>query len=44
MIADDAFGLGGWKLVESSETGMLTQVERAVRDKKWIVFSRGSPI
>jgi glycine betaine/proline transport system substrate-binding protein len=43
MLADNAFGLGGWKLVESSETGMLTQVERAVRDKKWIVFLAWEP-
>ncbi|WP_250509787.1 choline ABC transporter substrate-binding protein [Caballeronia sp. GACF4] len=43
MIDDKAFGLGGWKLVESSETGMLTQVDRAVRDKKWIVFLGWEP-
>jgi glycine betaine/proline transport system substrate-binding protein len=43
MLSDKAFGLGDWKLVESSETGMLTQVERAVRDKKWIVFLAWEP-
>jgi glycine betaine/proline transport system substrate-binding protein len=43
MVDDKAFGLGGWKVVESSETGMLTQVERAVRDKKWIVFLAWEP-
>nr|WP_118180358.1 choline ABC transporter substrate-binding protein [Paraburkholderia phosphatilytica] len=43
MIGDKAFGLGSWSLVESSETGMLTQVERAVRDKKWIVFLAWEP-
>jgi glycine betaine/proline transport system substrate-binding protein len=43
MIADKAFGLGDWKIVESSETGMLTQVERAVRDKQWIVFLAWEP-
>jgi glycine betaine/proline transport system substrate-binding protein len=43
MISDKAFGLGDWKLVESSETGMLTQVERAVRDKQWIVFLAWEP-
>lgn len=43
MVDDKAFGLGSWKLVESSETGMLTQVERAVRDKKWIVFLAWEP-
>lgn len=43
MLDQKAFGLGDWKLVESSETGMLTQVERAVRDKKWIVFLAWEP-
>ena len=43
MVDEKAFGLGSWKLVESSETGMLTQVERAVRDKKWIVFLGWEP-
>lgn len=43
MIADKAFGLGDWKIVESSETGMLTQVSRAVRDKQWIVFLAWEP-
>ncbi|WP_312529726.1 choline ABC transporter substrate-binding protein [Paracoccus sp. (in: a-proteobacteria)] len=28
MIADDSFGLGDWELVESSEQGMLAQVQR----------------
>jgi glycine betaine/proline transport system substrate-binding protein len=43
MVDDKAFGLGNWKLVESSETGMLTQVDRAVREKKWIVFLAWEP-
>ncbi|MDR6376889.1 choline ABC transporter substrate-binding protein [Paraburkholderia caledonica] len=43
MVDDKAFGLDNWKLVESSETGMLTQVERAVREKKWIVFLAWEP-
>ncbi|CAM2170221.1 glycine betaine/proline transport system substrate-binding protein [Paraburkholderia sacchari] len=43
MIAEKAFGLGDWKIVESSETAMLTQVERAVRDKRWIVFLAWEP-
>lgn len=43
MIGDKAFGLGNWKLVESSETAMLTQVARAVREKKWIVFLAWEP-
>lgn len=43
MIGDKAFGLGNWTLVASSETGMLTQVERAIRDKRWIVFLAWEP-
>ncbi|MGP8446303.1 choline ABC transporter substrate-binding protein [Burkholderia vietnamiensis] len=43
MLADHALGAANWSLVESSETGMLTQVERAVRDKRWIVFLGWEP-
>ena len=43
MIDKNAFGLGGWKLVESSEQGMLSQVRRAVRNKDWIVFLGWEP-
>jgi glycine betaine/proline transport system substrate-binding protein len=43
MIDKDAFGLKGWKLVESSEQGMLSQVRRAVRRKEWIVFLGWEP-
>jgi glycine betaine/proline transport system substrate-binding protein len=43
MIATNQFGLGGFKLVESSEAGMLVTVNRAVRDKKWVVFFGWEP-
>ena len=43
MLSDHALGPANWSLVESSETGMLTQVERAVRDKRWIVFLAWEP-
>ncbi|MBW4331627.1 choline ABC transporter permease subunit [Stakelama sp. CBK3Z-3] len=43
MIAHDKFGLGDFDLVESSEQGMLAQVERAVRQKKPIVFLGWQP-
>jgi glycine betaine/proline transport system substrate-binding protein len=43
MIDKNAFGLGGWKLVESSEQGMLSQVRRAERNKDWIVFLGWEP-
>src|SRR5918911_5494757 len=43
MIDDKASGLDGWDLVESSEQGMLAQVDRAVRKKGWIVFLAWEP-
>jgi len=43
MIATNQFGLGGFRLVESSEAGMLVMVERAIRDKKWVVFFGWEP-
>ncbi len=43
MIKHDQFGLGGFKLIESSEQGMLAQVERAVRGKEPIVFLAWEP-
>lgn len=43
MIDKNAFGLKNWELVESSEQGMLTEVERAVRQKNWIVFLGWAP-
>ena len=43
MIEEDAFGLGGFELVESSEQGMLAQAERAVRRGEGIVFLGWEP-
>ncbi|HEX6011063.1 MAG TPA: choline ABC transporter substrate-binding protein, partial [Geminicoccaceae bacterium] len=43
MIDEDEFGLGGFELVESSEQGMLAQVERASRDEEPIVFLGWEP-
>jgi glycine betaine/proline transport system substrate-binding protein len=43
MIKDNQFGLGDFKLVESSEQGELAQVERAVRNKEPIVFLAWEP-
>ena len=43
MLKQNQFGLGGFKLVESSEQGMLAQVERAYRDNKPIVFLAWEP-
>ncbi|WP_246174198.1 choline ABC transporter substrate-binding protein [Paraburkholderia hayleyella] len=43
MISSNQFGLGSFKLVESSEAGMLVTVERAIRDKKWVLFLGWEP-
>jgi glycine betaine/proline transport system substrate-binding protein len=43
MIDDDAFGLKGFELVESSEQGMLAQVARATKRKQPIVFLGWEP-
>ena len=43
LIQENRFGLGDFKLVESSEQGMLAEVERAVRFKQPIVFLAWAP-
>lgn len=43
MLTAGDDGLKGWRLVESSETGMLGEVERAARDKRWVVFLAWEP-
>ncbi|NWL79617.1 choline ABC transporter substrate-binding protein [Pseudomonas taiwanensis] len=43
MIAKDEFGLGDWKLVESSEQAMLVQVGRAVKREQFVVFLGWTP-
>ncbi|WP_082752923.1 choline ABC transporter substrate-binding protein [Janthinobacterium sp. B9-8] len=43
MIKDQAFGLQDFKLVESSEAGMLTQVKRAALKQQWVVFLGWEP-
>ena len=43
MISANAFGLGDFELVESSEAGMLSQVGRAVSRQEWIVFLGWAP-
>ena len=43
MIKTNEHGLGGFKLVESSEQGMLAQVERAIAAKRPIVFFGWEP-
>jgi glycine betaine/proline transport system substrate-binding protein len=43
MIEEDAFGLKDFELVESSEQGMLAQVERATQGEEPIVFLGWEP-
>ncbi len=43
MIDKKQFGLGQFKVVESSEAGMLSQVQRADRRKEWVVFLGWEP-
>jgi len=43
MLNEDLFGLAGFKLVESSEQGMLAQVERAFHDHQPVVFLAWEP-
>ncbi|WP_295515232.1 choline ABC transporter substrate-binding protein [uncultured Pseudomonas sp.] len=43
MIDKNTFDLGKFKLVESSEAGMLSQVQRAERRQQWVVFLGWEP-
>lgn len=43
MIKENRFGLKGFRLVESSEAGMLVTAKRAVKEQKSIVFLGWEP-
>ncbi len=43
MIADAKNKLEGFELVESSEAGMLTEAEKAIKNNEWIVFLGWTP-
>jgi glycine betaine/proline transport system substrate-binding protein len=43
MIKQNLFGLGDFKLIESSEQGMLAEVERAIHNHEPIVFLGWDP-
>jgi len=43
IIDKNTFNLGKWTLVESSEQAMLTQVKKAVKNKKFITFLGWTP-
>lgn len=43
IVKDPAFKLDGWEVIESSEQGMLSEVDKAVRNKDWVVFQGWAP-
>ncbi len=43
MIDEDAFGLGNFDLIASSEAGMLAEVRASVKREEWIVFLGWEP-
>lgn len=43
IVEANVFGLGEWRVVESSEQGMLAQVNRDARSEEWIVFLGWAP-
>jgi len=43
LIADPANKLEGYELVESSEAGMLTEAEKAMKNNEWIAFLAWTP-
>ena len=43
IIKKNAFDLGGFKLVESSEAGMMSRVSRPISAGEWVVFLGWAP-
>ncbi|MTI08740.1 choline ABC transporter substrate-binding protein [Curvivirga aplysinae] len=43
VINDTKFGITDWEVIESSEQGMLAQVDRSIRRNKWIAFVGWAP-
>ncbi len=43
MIDDDAFGLGAFEMIDSSEAGMLAEVKSKIAAKEWVVFLGWEP-
>lgn len=43
MIDDNAYGLGDWQVVDSSEAGMLAELRARVPNEKWMVFLGWEP-
>lgn len=42
-IADTSLKLDGWEVVDSSEAGMLSELERSIRNKDFILFQGWAP-
>lgn len=43
MIDDDAFGLGDWQLIDSSEAAMLAELGAKIDREQWMVFLGWEP-
>jgi len=43
MIDDPKNNLSGFQMVESSEAGMLTEAEKALKNEEWIIFLGWTP-
>lgn len=43
MIDDDAFGLGDWQLIDSSEAAMLAELGAKIGREEWMVFLGWEP-
>ncbi|WP_321992242.1 choline ABC transporter substrate-binding protein [Marispirochaeta aestuarii] len=43
MIDSNAFGLGDFELIESSEAGMLAEVQAVTKNDEWIIFLGWAP-
>ena len=43
IVADPAFELDGWEVIESSEQGMLAELDRMTRKQQFIVFQGWAP-
>jgi glycine betaine/proline transport system substrate-binding protein len=42
-VKKNEFGLGKWKVVESSEQGMLTEVDKHYKKQRWVAFLGWEP-
>ncbi|RUR31713.1 choline ABC transporter substrate-binding protein [Vreelandella nanhaiensis] len=43
MIDDNAYGLGDWQIVDSSEAGMLAELTTRIPNEEWMVFLGWEP-